>query len=276
MHDISRRVYDEDGISPTIHTMGGGNTEVKIIQRERGNNPGGIIETDTAPTVTANAYEQNVFVVVGAIRGRNPEDPTDRTAGLPTEQMLEPGSAEHTNAITTVQKDNVVIEPIVYDEYNGRERADQSTIGTLTTNCGSGTSGNGFRIIEPVSTRGNDTIGTIRATVYKNGSRNIAENLMDGKGYEGVVEPADEKSDKGVIILNGRRCRVRKLTPLECWRLFAFTDEQFYTAKATLEEKFYKGKDKASSQLYKQAGNTIVIPVLEAILGNVKGIEKAW
>ena len=31
MHDISRRVYDPDGIAPTIHTMGGGNQEPKIV-----------------------------------------------------------------------------------------------------------------------------------------------------------------------------------------------------------------------------------------------------
>lgn len=244
----------------------GGNTEVKIIQRERGNNPGGIIETDTAPTVTANSYEQNVFVVVGAIRGRNSENPTDGTAGLSTEQILEPGSSEHTNAITTVQKDNVVIEGID----------------------------------PPCSTAGKQIASTIRSTIYKQGVRNLMRNLTDGDGYEGVIEdaagiytrasesfqrgPLPEKSrsiragcdDASVVIIDGKRCRVRKLTPLECWRLFAFTDKQFYTAKAALEEKFYKGKDKASSQLYKQAGNTIVIPVLEAILGNVKGIEKAW
>lgn len=31
MHDVSRRVYSEEGISPTIHTCGGGNTEPKVI-----------------------------------------------------------------------------------------------------------------------------------------------------------------------------------------------------------------------------------------------------
>ena len=35
MHDISRRVYDPEGIAPTIHTMGGGNTEIKILEREQ-------------------------------------------------------------------------------------------------------------------------------------------------------------------------------------------------------------------------------------------------
>ena len=33
MHDVSRRVYKTDYISPSIHTMGGGNTETKIIEK---------------------------------------------------------------------------------------------------------------------------------------------------------------------------------------------------------------------------------------------------
>lgn len=51
------------------------------------------------------------------------------------------------------------------------------------------------------------------------------------------------------------------------------TDEQFEMAKKALEERHYKGRDKASSQLYKQAGNTIVIPMLAAVLQAIKGIK---
>lgn len=50
--------------------------------------------------------------------------------------------------------------------------------------------------------------------------------------------------------------RVRKLTPLECWRLMGFSDEDFYKAK---------NAGISNSQLYKQAGNSIVVPVLESI-----------
>nr|DAV24596.1 MAG TPA: hypothetical protein [Caudoviricetes sp.] len=34
MHRISRAVYDENGTSPTIHTSGGGNTEIKVLIHE--------------------------------------------------------------------------------------------------------------------------------------------------------------------------------------------------------------------------------------------------
>ncbi|MFY9378660.1 MAG: DNA cytosine methyltransferase [Acutalibacteraceae bacterium] len=49
--------------------------------------------------------------------------------------------------------------------------------------------------------------------------------------------------------------RIRKLTPKECWRLMGFTDEDFYKAEEV----------NSNTQLYKQAGNSIVVKVLEAI-----------
>ena len=50
--------------------------------------------------------------------------------------------------------------------------------------------------------------------------------------------------------------RIRKLTPLECWRLQGFTDEQFYKAK---------NDGVSDSQLYKQAGNSVTVNVIDAI-----------
>ena len=50
--------------------------------------------------------------------------------------------------------------------------------------------------------------------------------------------------------------RIRKLSPLECWRLMGFDDEDFYKAK------FVGISD---TQLYKQAGNSIVVNILEYI-----------
>ncbi len=66
----------------------------------------------------------------------------------------------------------------------------------------------------------------------------------------------------GVMINNKR---IRKLTPKECWRLMGFTDKDFEKARMALNETYYKGKDKSSSQLYKQAGNSIVTNCLIAI-----------
>lgn len=64
----------------------------------------------------------------------------------------------------------------------------------------------------------------------------------------------------GLKVVNGNN--VRYLTPLECWRLMDETDENFYKVKKALNEKFYKGKDRSDSQMYKIAGNAIVKRVL--------------
>lgn len=56
--------------------------------------------------------------------------------------------------------------------------------------------------------------------------------------------------------------RIRKLTPKECWRLMGFSDDDFKKAKSA---------GISNSQLYKQAGNSIVVDVLMAILNNLIG-----
>lgn len=114
------------------------------------------------------------------------------------------------------------------------------------------------------------------------------------RGYEIEVNPEEEKSDdidilgnysksnyKGTAIVNKKgisptirenhgqvtgvtetetdNLRIRKLTPKECWRLMGFTDEEFSKAREV----------NSDTQLYKQAGNSIVVDVLEAILRNL-------
>lgn len=55
-------------------------------------------------------------VQIVAMRGRNPENTSDRTPGCPTKQMLEPRTDGKTNCITTVQKDNLVRTVIQLNE----------------------------------------------------------------------------------------------------------------------------------------------------------------
>ena len=49
--------------------------------------------------------------------------------------------------------------------------------------------------------------------------------------------------------------KIRKLTPKECYRLMGLDDEDFYKAEAV----------NSNSQLYKQAGNSIVVDVIVQI-----------
>lgn len=97
--------------------------------------------------------------------------------------------------------------------------------------------------MEKLTTRKSDIASTIRATIYKQGTRNLIENYKSGKGYEGVVEM-------------GNTLRIRKLTPTECYKLMGFTAEDCKKAS---------DGGVSNSQLYKQAGNSIVVNVLEAI-----------
>lgn len=69
-------VYDKECISPTLKTMQGGNCQPMVV----------------------------------AMRGRNPDNPSDRTAVSPTEQRLEVNMQGTSNCLTSVQKDNLVLE----------------------------------------------------------------------------------------------------------------------------------------------------------------------
>ena len=48
-----------------------------------------------------------------------------------------------------------------------------------------------------------------------------------------------------------------------------FEDNDFKNARKSMNENLYKGKDRSSSQLYKQAGNSIVVDVLQYIMENL-------
>lgn len=73
------------------------------------------VSDGNAPTIPARAREDGSgqpVVKMGAIRGRNPENPKSRAAGLPTEQMVEINENDQkANCLSTVQKDNCVVEP---------------------------------------------------------------------------------------------------------------------------------------------------------------------
>ena len=79
----------------------------------------------------------------------------------------------------------------------------------------------------------------------------IPENTV--KGY------AEAYPGDGVYI--NRPHQIRKLTPLECWRLMGFSDEDFRKAEAV----------NSNTQLYSQAGNSIVKQVLMAIFKELIG-----
>lgn len=87
------------------------------------------------------------------------------------------------------------------------------------------------------------------------------QNVYDIDGITRSIKAGGGSGNIPKIILGGRmnNLRIRKLTPKECWRLMGFDDGDFDKAE----------KVNSNTQLYKQAGNSIVVNVLEAILRNL-------
>lgn len=77
----------------------------------------------------------------------------------------------------------------------------------------------------------------------------LTSHLKSLKGdYTSMVEMRDKQGDT-------EKVRIRKLTSRECYRLMGFSNEDYDKAKEVVSD----------SQLYKQAGNSIVVDVLMAI-----------
>lgn len=88
------------------------------------------------------------------------------------------------------------------------------------------------------------------------------------KDYAFTITTRQDRTPAQVIECGGGRYRY--LTELECWRLQGYTDEDFQRAKDVQER-----KGRYYTALYKQAGNSIAVPIFESIfrkiiLGEVK------
>lgn len=350
MHDISRRVYEPSGLSPTVHCQQGGNTELKIAEnfvlgglqehqtpRTDGISPalteamgkgGGqtpliidtkktdeerffrqavetVIENECGVDDTVDAFNKKVNrsgvcptittrpegfktailpivadksdnPVIVAMRGRNPDNPSDRTVGAPTEQRIEVNEKGLCNTLTSVQKDNLVLEhkkgskqyvarrygefisekgyiPKNFVPYNKQEVEDIAPTLTGQCSCPSGSSAV-LMLEEPVKVKSATKLGyeeaesgdfvniTFPSSKTKRGrvGKGVAHTLTCGDGNAFITE----------------NIRIRKLTPRECLRLMGWKDEQI--------DKIQAAKISGTQQ-YRQAGNGIVVQVLECI-----------
>lgn len=260
--------------------------------------------------------QKSINQTIVASRGRNPENPSDRTTGSPTEQRLEPNSQGITNTLTSVQKDNYVLEPKIENIGNIYQSGGQngniySTDGVSPTlSSGQGVIGNGIgsnnapKILEPQVLRyerneygkeirkdyeqgkihekiGNmrdaaprtDGISNTLTTLQKDNyvlepkrlvvfliQKHQAGAIWDKETISPTIDTCQGGYRQPLVTENKTNFRIRKLTPLECWRLMGFDDEDFYKAK---------NSGVSNTQLYKQAGNSIVVNVLETIFKNL-------
>lgn len=225
--ESTNRIYDVGGGSPTLSTMQGGNQEPKILESQ-----------------------------IVAMRGRNPDNPSDRTTGSPTEQRLEINMQGTSNCLTSVQKDNMVlikqatksgsIECEVGGCFDASYPESQTRRGRVQDNgntCPTLTAQNQEIVrIEKVGQISND--GSQCGTVYSDSG--ISPTLIAGT-----------HGDANSKVFT--QYRIRKLTPRECGRLMGVSDEDISKMAAV----------NSNTQLYKQFGNSIVVDVMCAMFRNL-------
>ena len=189
-----------------------------------------------------------------AMRGRNPDNPTSRKVGLPTEQRLEPNNEGISNCLTSVTKDNLVMEKVNCignvnpsgSGINGDVVAAEGLARTITTNKGEGQK----ICIKQAIKQGYIEMqaGGVADLSYPE-SKTRRGRVIKG----GNISPTLQT--EGDICKVESIYRIRKLTPKEYFRLMDFDDCDFEAA----------AEANTNTQLYKQAGNSIVVAVLEAI-----------
>ena len=196
------RVYDPEGLSPTLNTMTGGGREPKIID-DQGRKNKKVIPTDISPTLRAQSHGNEPKVVIPVI---TPDRINKWQNGR---RFKENGDPMFT--INTVDRHGILIREATKKGYA------EATVG------------DSVNISHPNSKTRRGRVG-----------KGVANTLTT------VIEQATLTDD----------LKIRKLTPLECWRLQGFPDWAFWRAC---------GAGLSDSQLYKQAGNSVTVPVIKAI-----------
>lgn len=245
-------IWDKETIAPTVDTMQGGNRQPLITEEPQERFFKQALETltenDCSVGDTVDAFNKKVNS-----SGISPTI-TTRPEGFKTAILP-------------------VVEPLAYDEQNGYIRKD-GTVGTLTTDGSSPKHNNrviencyvsekGVRYIcDPSRGMATDVNAEISQPLTAKGQSNWTGSFIspDIESLEksstiGGAEPTKINLKNGETLTsndNLSHLRIRKLTPKECWRLMGFTDGDFEKA-AQLN---------SNAQLYKQAGNSIVVSVL--------------
>lgn len=124
----SNTVYDENALCPNITTVeGGGTQQIKIYESQIP------CKLDKMPNGHLDSSHKDNMCIV-AMRGRNPDNPSDRTAGNPTEQRLEVNMQDTSNCLTSVQKDNLLLENNI--QKVGQISSNGSQCGTVISDNG--------------------------------------------------------------------------------------------------------------------------------------------
>ena len=148
------------------------------------------------------------------------------------------------------------LKDILEYEVDEKFYLDEDKVSRLTLNWGKVLANKDLQVV------GNTTVQKDNYVVEPKDESLIIDDTM---GFEKEARvytdysPSLRASRSGLKTIEGSQLRIRKLTPKECWRLMGISDEDFEKAQEV----------NSNTQLYKQAGNAIVVDVLEAIFTNM-------
>lgn len=205
-----------------------------LFKPKTGEDVGCCVRSNSALAPTDNTI---IEPTIAAMRGRNPENPSDRSKGTYCEQRLEVGE-NISNTLTSVQKDNLLVEPKV------------EQIGNIVDDTN-------ISFKNPQRGRIYGTEGLSPAICTFQGG-NLEPKIVQrqrgyNKGGEHDLYPTigcNSFQEKNML---NSGFRIRKLTPTECFRLMDVSD---YDIDKLLKSGI------SNSQLYKLAGNSIVVSCL--------------
>ena len=232
-------VYSKDHLSPTLNTMQGGCKQPMIVEA----NSIRMVRTEQGKALRKQ-YE-NHEIHHGFNEHREPELRKDGV----------------TNTLSTVQKDNYICVAMrgrnptnPSDRTPGIELEQTLEVNQNgTTNCLTSVQKDNLVLENPVLLGGVGEENEF-GTQYRQGNRVYSSNAVAM-----CLNSQPVGNTGGNSYLYNVNYRIRKLTPRECWRLMDFSDEDFEKAAQV----------NSNTQLYKQAGNSIIRNVLVAILGQM-------
>lgn len=241
----SQDVVSPDGIAGTLNTMGGGNREPKIML----GNKGGFIKHGTkilsqlwerAKTENYAEWSERVSKLVST---------TEILRQIMYEQLLSQDSSE-------IRKCELVCSP----QESQRNRYGYS-LQDLWSNQEYRHPSYRRKYSEQFTREFNCFVQKLphEAAQKKEYMQNLWKTCERTPSLQQALHQM-EKIRESFVSQNQSKWRIRKLTPLETWRLQGFTDEQFYKAQAV----------NSNSQLYKQAGNSVSVPVVYAVAKHLK------
>lgn len=137
----------------------------------------------------------------------------------------------------------------------GNRIYDSNGVATCLTASPIGDAG-GYTALYAVDKENDKVEPTRIGGIFDTDKKHQAGSIWDKEGLAPTLDTMQGGWRQPSIITD---FRVRKLTPLECWRLMGCSDEDFYKAESV----------NSNTQLYKQAGNAIVVNVLEGIFSNM-------